>query len=439
MVSKPMTSGSSITNPRILYFIVSSIIISLSIYCVQFAVAQTSKTSTYEGPGLGIKVQYPSTWNINKGGTHDDPECSRAPKGYIGSYPYIPCWVEFNLPSDGNSDVDIRSYNLNDSNFLFDCGSIRENCKNITLKDLVRYSYGSISFEAQRNAEVINDKPLTILGNQSAWETESQRSGVYPAKFYTLWTINNNTNTGYAISLFANPVEEYSKYLKQVKEMINTTEFFPLPPPTSEEGTSVTETSETSTYEGPYLGIKVQYPSTWTIDQTRDDPNCSISVLFCQVTFDADISNDRIIPIRIHSYNLNDTNFRADCMSTDPSIADYCRNITLKDFVRYSYASKDAHALLQRLSQVINDKPLTILGNQSAWEMESQDERMYNKYYTLWTINNNTNTGYAITLSADPGEDYDKSLKQVKQMINKIEFFPRPPSPPPPKVPSFLK
>lgn len=198
---------------------------------------------------------------------------------------------------------------------------------------------------------------------------------------------------------------------------------------------AVAQTSKTSTYEGPYLGIKVQYPSTWTVDRlTVDFPECSqLSGIFCMVNFYAPSLG--YVPITIHSYNLNDSVFKAYCVDSPiySSITNYCENFTLKEFVRYFYLrwySADAP------DQVINDKPITILGNQSAWEMESQDEHSRRRY-TLWTINNNT--GYIITLSADAGEEYDKYLKEVKEMIGKIEFFPPTPPPPPPKVPSFMK
>ena len=177
--------------------------------------------------------------------------------------------------------------------------------------------------------------------------------------------------------------------------------------------------TETSTYEGPYLGIKFQYPSSWTIDQstTSDDADC---LILCHVNFQA--PSDGVVPIRVQVYDLD-----------DPVIQKDCRCSSLKEFVRYSYGFEPSLTFVN----VISDTPVTILGNHSAWEMESEPSigNAQRKFYSLWTINDNL--GYLVFLAADVGEEYDGYLPVVKEMINTIEFFP-PTVPPSAKVPSFM-
>ena len=207
-----------------------------------------------------------------------------------------------------------------------------------------------------------------------------------------------------------NPASDIIKKAEQNLENTTDPDFPPNP---------MTRTSETSTYGGPYLGIAVQYPSSWSIGKylTKDDADCGI---LCRVSFEAPSDRvGRIVPISIEAYDLSDSSIQKDC---------HCN--TLKEFVRYSYGSDPVLGI----AEVISDKPVALPGNHSAWEMESQFNNR--KFYSLWTTNDDT--GYLISLVADRGQEYDKYLKEVKEMIGTLVFTTTVKTSPP-KIPSFMK
>jgi hypothetical protein len=184
---------------------------------------------------------------------------------------------------------------------------------------------------------------------------------------------------------------------------------------------AIAQQPETSTYEGTYLGIKFSYPSSWTINQqtTSDGADC---LIFCHVSFHGQSTG--VVPISVKTYDLD-----------DPLIQKDCRCSTLKEFVQYSYGFEPSLTFVN----VIRDTPVSILGNHSAWEMESEPSmaNTERKFYTLWTINEKDNMGYLVFLAADAGDEYDRFLPAVKEMINSIGFF-TPTVPPSAKVPSFM-
>jgi len=176
-------------------------------------------------------------------------------------------------------------------------------------------------------------------------------------------------------------------------------------------------------YSNSQMGIEFKYPSIWELDSdTTTDKNCDP---FCSVSFK--IPSDGIIPVFIHSYNLN-----------HPSIASKCLCTTLKQFVKWAYNLEPVTVLVRLSGEVIYDKPIVINNNISSWEMESKfkpgilNER---QTYYFWTLHNDI--GYFISYAADEGIQYEKYLPEVKDMIGSTKFLPI--EIPKRNIPSFLQ
>jgi hypothetical protein len=182
--------------------------IALPYYINKPIVAKDLTTSSYENSYMGIKFQYPTSWNVNELITADGPDCFVYPFGV-----YHFCEVAF----DGSKNccaalITVTAHKLDE-------------CKCNSLREFVKWSYGAEPVFV--GSSVITDSPVTVSGSRSAWEMESDMVvAPAPRTMYSLWIINNNM--GYFISLAAEAGKLYDNYLKDVKEMINTIEFVPV-------------------------------------------------------------------------------------------------------------------------------------------------------------------------------------------------------------------
>jgi hypothetical protein len=187
-------------------------------------------------------------------------------------------------------------------------------------------------------------------------------------------------------------------------------------------GLSYATSENLETYSNPQIGVEFKFPLVWELDSdTTTDKNCDP---FCQVSFD--IPSDGLVPVSLHSYNLNHPSIRTECMCN-----------TLEEFVKWAYNFEPITSTIKFSGEVIYDNPVSINNNISGWEMESkfQGKSLRQSYY-FWTLQNDI--GYFISYVADEGLQYQKYLPEVKDMIKSLKFIPIE-IPPKKNIPSFLQ
>lgn len=174
-------------------------------------------------------------------------------------------------------------------------------------------------------------------------------------------------------------------------------------------------------YSNTQMGLEFKFPLTWEIEEdTTNDNDCNP---FCSVSFR--IPSDVIIPVSVRSYNLNDPSIQSECICN-----------TLKEFVKWAYNFEPITSTIAFNGEVIYDNPISINNNISGREMESKFKGMgLRQSYYFWTLQNDI--GYFISYTADQGIQYEKYLKEVKNMINSITLLPI--DIPKKNIPSFLQ
>jgi|SRR5215212_407254 len=183
---------------------------------------------------------------------------------------------------------------------------------------------------------------------------------------------------------------------------------------------SINENLET--YSNSQMGLEFKYPSSWELDvDITTDKDCDP---FCQVSFD--IPSEGLVPVTVHSYNVNDPSVRSECLCD-----------TLEEFVKWAYNLEPITSTITFSGEVIYDSPISINNNISGWEMESKfaGTSLRQSYY-FWALQNDV--GYFISYTADEGLQYQKYLQEVKDMIKSLKFVPIE-IPSKKNIPSFLQ
>jgi hypothetical protein len=172
---------------------------------------------------LGIELQYPSNWYLNKEDNKINSLCMEKV-----------CDIVFyrNLKSIG---TDNNNTNINSVRFGISSGSInsqgfKEKCKCYSLLEFVQFFYKNF-LQNKESSFLLNDNETTISGNISAWQLEfdianpNSNNGLQQeGKMWAILTINNNA---YYILGYTTDKKLYDKYLPEAKKIIGSIEFIP--------------------------------------------------------------------------------------------------------------------------------------------------------------------------------------------------------------------
>jgi hypothetical protein len=152
------------------------------------------------------------------------------------------------------------------------------------------------------------------------------------------------------------------------------------------------------TYEDPEIGITFEYPSEWSVKKGF-------------LEFDIDIEEG--IAFKVQA-------------SLNPVYDD------LRGFARYQYEHQNFDAFSPT---ILNDNQTTVNNGHAAIQMEYEfkfADTNTRQGLALWTVAGGV--GYQFNYVADKGNQFDRNIPAIREMLNSIEFIPLPP---PPKQPSF--
>jgi hypothetical protein len=172
---------------------------------------------------LGIELQYPSNWYLNKEDNKINSSCMEKV-----------CDIAFyrNLKSidTDNNNTNINSVRLGISSGSLNSQGFKDKCKCNSLLEFVQFFYTNF-LQNKESSFLLNDNETTISGNISAWQLEfdianpNSNNGLQQeGKMWTILTINNNA---YYIIGYTTDKKLYDKYLPEVKKIIGSIEFIP--------------------------------------------------------------------------------------------------------------------------------------------------------------------------------------------------------------------
>lgn len=185
------------------------------------------ETKIYENSDYGLKIQYPSDWEVKEN-----------PNEYVV--------VGFTSPLEGSSDV-WKDY------FVVSV----EGISGISLDEYVESSLSSLEGVNQQYGLETKDitSESTVVSGNDARKISYTLEGEGSPKLSEDRYITKKGNFAYSIA-FTVEFEKYSQYLPVIQDVMDSLEIESLPPYFQ--------------YENPELGIKFEYPSSWTrtdIDQ----------------------------------------------------------------------------------------------------------------------------------------------------------------------------
>jgi len=158
------------------------------------------------------------------------------------------------------------------------------------------------------------------------------------------------------------------------------------------------------TYESPALGLKLEYPSEWELQEN---------------------------PIGIRLTPDEDSVFSIDVYSLDG-----LPNQTLKDFARYQYTQDFCCSSSTFVATTVNDNQTAIGQNYTATQLEYVFEGAGPRQgIVIWVINNGT--GYQFNYISDQGPAFSKNLPAILKVLDSVEFTPIKVEKP--KIPSFMQ
>jgi hypothetical protein len=177
----------------------------------QSTIKEVEKNTLYENftvyEGLGIKFENSNNWTIIA--KSDKSSCENINL----------CFLHLGIINISNMP---QLWVIQDN---FESQTITEYCKCNTLEDYVKYFNDMISqFD---NISFINENqttfPVDISAIQLEYEFSSADTKIHT---FTIFTKNNNNDSFYQFSYYADP-ESFSNYLSDFKKIIETVEFAP--------------------------------------------------------------------------------------------------------------------------------------------------------------------------------------------------------------------
>jgi serine/threonine-protein kinase len=159
------------------------------------------------------------------------------------------------------------------------------------------------------------------------------------------------------------------------------------------------------TYENPNFGLTLTYPSTWTVDELRDDPEApadnSIVAIFKSESQDA---NDKYLENII--INVQGPN------SDLKSLEDYTRD-SIRDFNQMP----DIH-ITKSGKNTLSGFPAHVLEYTSRLATPAFQELNLKKFQVFTVVNK---IAYVVTYGAEQAE-YDKNISDVENLIKSIKI-----------------
>lgn len=185
------------------------IILSLIISIIPSSFAQSnSTTNDYYNPFLGIKLQYPNSWEKVSPSSFESNTCN-----------LFGCIIAFNL-KENNENADsyfsIRSYDL---------AKIKDECKCSNSIDFMVWKYDNL-----KNIPgflFLDDKNITIAGNHSVWVMEYLSLSINGFN-YNYDVLLKNYDKFYDIRFESPSKEYYTEHIVDIKNILNSIEFVPV-------------------------------------------------------------------------------------------------------------------------------------------------------------------------------------------------------------------
>jgi tetratricopeptide (TPR) repeat protein len=193
-----------------------------------------------------------------------------------------------------------------------------------------------------------------------------------------------------------------------------TTNFLYLPQQTmaqiddngDEDSQTITTTSDLTTYENSTYGVKIQYPSDWSIDEVDPDPEDRATHV---VTFWAPYETPEDTYQERVSLLIDNIPYRAD-------LAEY-----LQESINAYKVNEDFEIVESNPDAKLAGNPAYLLTYTWTTEPENEDELSYN----LQTMEIGTiieNKGYYITYNAEE-DAYSDYLPTIQNMIDSFEIL----------------
>jgi hypothetical protein len=162
---------------------------------------------------------------------------------------------------------------------------------------------------------------------------------------------------------------------------------------------SLPTTTNFSTYQNPVYGIKIQYPSDWTVSQTGLRDHTNIVGFYSPVqNLSATSSSERLLLSKIH----------------------YSQVITLND-----YGKVVNDTLQQTRVQIVESKPVTLAGGSPAYRVvfipPSANEVFIKpqEIMLVWTVKDKN--VYTLLYSTEAAK-YSAHLPTIQKMITSLEI-----------------
>jgi tetratricopeptide (TPR) repeat protein len=298
------------------------------VYYDRFQVLQASSPVTfltYRNSTIGIQIQYPSNWDLEKHGlTPTQP-------GVIFTSP-----------------VDMNSSNYPVKLFLYIDSSEGKSLEKLTFDQLTQLRNDSDT--------ILSANTINISRNHPASQVlyTGEISGL-PTKELTVYAIDNDQ--AYTIWYLAQP-NTFNKYIPYVQKMIDSIRFI------GKENTTITTSNGIENiYQNDDLGIKVRYPSDWTVEE-RDGPvfqppdsfDSSAYVQITQNYLGKNMTLDKDLHETINSFRMQAEDFRVLDSKANGTLA----GIPVYDFLS-TYRTDGYDAKLRSIGMLLqNQREITI-------------------------------------------------------------------------------
>jgi hypothetical protein len=177
--------------------------------------------------------------------------------------------------------------------------------------------------------------------------------------------------------------------------------------------------SSLSVYENPDFGLRLPYPSHWTIEDNPHDPSRGGNIQ----GFSASLEGAER-PI------ASDTTFSLNYRKLGEF--ELPANMTLKEFVREMYGPDSPKSV----GFIFIDDNLTTIGNNhEAWMIEYSEGEGEGSRYVLDIYTINGGSGYVFKYMAEK-QSSSGNYQSVRNLLDTVELIPLTPTP---KQPSFLE
>jgi len=247
-----------------------------------------STTLAYQNSSLGIQMQYPSNWKVEK----------------HGSTPLQP-GVIFTPPFDRNS-----------TNFPVKLSIDVDSSEGKSLEKITSEQITNLRNDSDN---ILNATTINISGNNPASQI-FYTGDVFglPTKEMAIYTIHDDQL--YTIWYLAQP-NTYSNYIPDVQRMIDSIKFL-------DTNKSITSNGVINTYQNATLGIRLQYLSDWTMEEKHDGPvfqppDSIDSGAYVQVTvgyLDYNTTLNEELHKTINDYTKQAEDFRVIKLSTNGTV-----------------------------------------------------------------------------------------------------------------------